>query len=62
MKLINSHEIKIYESKICHSCKSFLIYVRYPNNPLRNKGYINCKCGNKQVVYDPYLMYAKSKV
>ena len=58
MRLINSKEIKIFEIKLCHNCRSNIIYTRYPNNPIKNKGYVLCDCGNKQIVYDPYFMYA----
>jgi hypothetical protein len=54
MKVINSNtEIKIYETKLCHACKSCLIYTIYPDKPHKNKGYIICECGHKQHVYDP---------
>jgi len=60
MKVINSNkDVEIYETKLCHACKAYLTYIRYPLNPIKNKGYVLCKCGNKQVVYDPYLMDAK---
>jgi hypothetical protein len=61
MKMINAKkEREIYETKLCHVCKSYLVYTRYPDNPIKNKGFVICKCGNKQNVYDPFLMEAKA--
>lgn len=62
MKVINTKkEIKIFETKFCHACSAYLTYIRYPHNPLKNKGYVICdNCGAKQRVYDPYLKYAQA--